>query len=108
MTVLLFLTAAMLAVSGAVKLKATARAGLGLAPLALLEMAAAVGLAILALPGMPAETLSRWSVPAAVLLLLGSSVSHAIRQRTHRRRRAETEGGRLANYLKHISGPPSV
>ncbi|MDA0329906.1 MAG: hypothetical protein O2958_12975 [Gemmatimonadetes bacterium] len=102
---LLFLTGAMLAVSGGVKLKAMSKAGLGLAPLALLEMIAAVALAgssvsdTFAVPGM------RWAVPLGVLLLLVSSVSHALRLKQHRQRRAETEGGRLQNFLKYSGGP---
>lgn len=104
MPVLLFLAAAMLAVSGAMKLRATSRMGTGLAPLALLEMVVAVAIAFLALPGPLAGTpILRWSVPAAVLLLVGSSVDHALRLREHRRRRAASEERRLRSFLQHLS-----
>jgi hypothetical protein len=104
MSVLLFLTAAMLAVSGAVKLRATSRIGMGLAPLALLEMAVAVALAFLGLPSpLSGSAFVRWSVPAALLLLVGSSVDHGVRLREHRRRRAESEERRLQSFVKYLS-----
>lgn len=104
MSILLFITAAMLAVSGAVKLRATSRIGMGLAPLALLEMAMAVALGFLALPGpLTGSALLRWSVPVALLLLVGSSVDHAMRLRAQRRRRAESEERRLASFVKYLS-----
>jgi predicted RND superfamily exporter protein len=94
----------MLAASGGVKLRATSRIGLGLAPLALSEMAVAVALGVLALPGpLLGGAPVRWSVPAAVLLLIGSSIDHAVRLRAYRRRRAESEERRLASFVKHLS-----
>jgi hypothetical protein len=104
MAILLFTTAAMLAVSGAVKLRATSRIGMGLAPLALLEMAVALALGFLALPGpLSGSALLRWSVPLALLLLVGSSVDHAVRLRALRRRRTESEQRRLASFVKYLS-----
>lgn len=93
----------MLGVSGAVKLRSMARAGLTLSPLAAGEMVGAVGLALLAVPGMADGALTRWVVPGAVVLLLVSSVRHGVRLSDYRRRRTESEGGRLANYLKYAS-----
>lgn len=104
MALLLFLTSAMLAVSGAVKLRSTARRGSGPSLLALGEIIVAAALAWLALPGVSGAALPRWVVPAAVLLLLGSSVHHGLRLGAYRRRRAESEGGRLVNYVRYISG----
>jgi hypothetical protein len=101
MTVLLILTSAMLAVSGAVKLRTTSRVGLGLAPLALLEIAVAVLLTISAVPGAPGARQVRWLVPTAVALLLTSSVQHGLRLGAYRSRRSETEGGRLASYVRY-------
>lgn len=104
MSMLLFATAAMLAASGGIKLRTTSRSGLGLAPLALSEMAVAVALGALALPGpLLGGVVVRWSVPAAVLLLIGSSIDHALRLRAYRRRRAESEERRLASFVKHLS-----
>jgi len=102
MPILLFTAAALLAVSGALKLRSTARIGLGPAPLALAEMAAALGLAFLALPNPFFGTaFARWSVPAAILLLVGSSIDHAVRLRELRRRRAESEERRLATFIEY-------
>jgi drug/metabolite transporter superfamily protein YnfA len=104
MSLLLLLTSAMLAVSGAVKLRSAARRGSGLSLLALGEMLVAVALAWLALPGVSGAPFTRWAVPGAVLLLLGSSAHHGLRLGAYRRRRAESEGGRLVNYVRYISG----
>ena len=91
----------MLAVSGVLKVRGTSRFGLGISPLALLELGAAVGLMFLALPGADrAGTLVRWSVPCAVLLLVVSSVDHGRRLGVQRRHRADTEGGRLARHVR--------
>ncbi|MDH3270194.1 MAG: hypothetical protein OEN56_02605 [Gemmatimonadota bacterium] len=104
MTFLLFVTAAIVALSGGLKLRSTGRVGLGYAPLALLEMVAAVALALMILPGPFSGTpLERWAVPMAFLLLVTSSIDHALRLRTYRRARADTEGGRLATYVKFLS-----
>jgi hypothetical protein len=108
---LLFLTSAMLGVSGAVKLRATGRAGLSPSPLAIGEMLLALGIGLVALPGMADGSWTRWVVPAAVVLLLTSTVRHGMRLGEYRRRRADTEGGRLANYVKYVSqadGGPST
>lgn len=104
MTFLLFITAALVAISGGLKLRSTSRVGLGLAPLAVLEMVAALGLAALVLPSRwSGTTVERWSVPVAIVILIASSIDHAIRLRSHRRARAETEAGRLVNYVRYLS-----
>ena len=105
MVVLLFLTSAMLLMSGAVKIRSTARAGLGQAPLSLLELLAALGMAIAALPGVGEALAAPWAVLGSFALLLVSSTSHAFRIRAHHERRSETEAGRLANYVKYTSKP---
>ena len=94
----------MLGVSGAVKLKSTSRAGLSLSPLAIAEMVVAVGIAVVAFPGVADGSTTRWAVPGAVLLLLGSTMRHGLRLAEYRRLRADSEGGRLANYVKYMSG----
>ena len=64
-------------------------------------------LAALILPSpMSGTALVRWSVPAAILLLVVSSVDHAVRLRAYRQARAESEGGRLATYVKYLSELP--
>lgn len=104
MTFLLFVTAVFVAASSGLKLRSTSRVGLGLRPLALLELAAALGLAALVVPGpLSGTSVARWAVPAAILLLVVSSVDHAVRLRAYRRARAQSEGGRLAAYVKYLS-----
>lgn len=107
MTFLLFVTAALVAVSGGLKLRSTSRVGLGVRPLALLELLSALILAGLILPSpLSGSALVRWSVPVAILLLVVSSVDHALRLRAYHRSRAESEGGRLATYVKYLSELP--
>lgn len=104
MTFLLFVTAALVAVSGGLKLRSTNRVGLGFAPLALLEMAVAMGLALTILPSpLTGTTVERWSVPVAILIVIVSSIDHFVRLRRYRKARAESEGGRLATYVKYLS-----
>lgn len=108
MTFLLFVTAALVAVSGGLKIRSTARVGLGISPLALLEMVLAVGLAVMILPSpLSGSTLERWAVPLAIGVLVVSSVEHAFRLRAYRKARAESEGGRLATYVKYLSELPT-
>lgn len=104
MTFLLFLTAALVALSAGLKLRSTSRVGLGLAPLAMLEMATAMGLAVLVLPSpLSGTAVERWAVPVAVAILVVASIDHALRLRAYRSARAESEGGRLATYVKYLS-----
>ncbi|NNF13661.1 MAG: hypothetical protein HKN72_10570 [Gemmatimonadetes bacterium] len=107
MTFLLFVTAALVAVSGGLKLRSTSRVGLGVRPLAFLELVSALGLAALILPNpLSGTAVVRWAVPAAILLLVVSSVDHALRLRAYRKARADSEGGRLATYVKYLSELP--
>ena len=105
MSLLLFLTSALLAASGAMKLRSATRAGLGLPLLALVEMGCAVGLAVAALPGAVPPGVSRWGIPLGVTLVLVSSVRYSLRLRAARQSRADGEGGRLARYVKFLSQP---
>jgi hypothetical protein len=103
-TFLLFVTAALVAVSGGLKLRSTSRVGLGFAPLALFEMVVALALALLILPSPLTGTLvERWAVSVAILVVIVSSVDHGLRLRQYRMARAESEGGRLATYIKYLS-----
>jgi hypothetical protein len=102
-SLLLFLTSALLAVSGATKLRSASRAGLGVPVLALAEMVWALALALAALPGASTPATSRWGIPIGVTLVLVSSARYTLRLRAERRRRADSEGGRLATYVKFLS-----
>lgn len=104
MTFLLFVTAALVAVSGGLKLRSTNRVGLGFAPLALLEMVVAMGLALMILPSPVTGTaVVRWSVPMAIVIVIVSSIDHFLRLRRYRKARADSEGGRLATYVRYLS-----
>jgi hypothetical protein len=103
MAVLLFLTSAMLFMSGALKVRSAAKAGMGQTPFPLLELLVALGLAIVALPGGGAVPAAPWAVFGAFALLLVSSTNHAFRIKAHHERRSATEAGRLANYVKYMS-----
>jgi len=104
MTFLLFVTAGLVAVSAGLKLRSTMRIGLGMSPLALVELAGGLALAALILPSpLSGTVVVRWSVPIAILVLIVSSVDHALRLRAYRRARKESEGGRLATYVKYLS-----
>lgn len=99
------LTAILLFVSGGLKVRSSRRIGLGIGPLPLAEIV--VGLFI-GMGGMAAAAsgvaLPRWSLPVAILLVLVSTAHHASRLGAHRKRRAETEGGRLQTHLQYFSG----
>lgn len=105
MPILEFLTAAMLVASAAVKIRSLRRSGLGIPPGPLLEfVVGAILLALLVLNLGRESGLPRWGVPAALLLLLlGSSIDHAARLARVRRRRIETEGGRLEAHVRYTS-----
>lgn len=98
-------TSALLVLSGALKLRATGRAGLQPSVLAVGELLAAPLIMFLALPGpLAGSGVARAAIPLAFLLVVGSSVRHAMRLRAYRRYRSETEGGRLVSYVKYMSG----
>jgi len=101
MTFLLILTSFLLAVSGALKIRSTTRVGLGVTLGPVIELAVALALGLLSLGVGAGSPLVRWAVPAAVLVLIGSSARHAVRLSAHRRQREESEGGRLASYLRY-------
>ncbi len=99
------LTAVLLFMSGGLKIRSARRVGLGIGLLPLAEVAVGllVGLAGMAVAASGA-TLPRWSLPVAILLLLGSTAHHGSRLAERRRQRAETEGGRLRTHLEYFSG----
>jgi uncharacterized membrane protein YqgA involved in biofilm formation len=104
MTALLFMTGVLLLVSGGVKVRSGLRAGLGVQPLTYLELLASVLSCIAAAAGLGTSGAGIWVVPAGVLLVLVSSVLFSMRLTEYRRRRAESEGSRLENYVKYMSG----
>ena len=93
----------MLLLSGGLKVRSTARAGLAQTPLAPLEVVAAIAIAIAALPGGGSAFTAPWVVLGSFGLLLVSSTVHALRIKAHHERRSATEDGRLANYVKYLS-----
>lgn len=100
MTFLAFLLAALLVTSSVVKIRSGQRVGLGLLPGTLLELAGALALAGGA---VATGSLPGWAVALALVLFFASSVHHVGRLRDLRRRREESEGGRLAAYVKYLS-----
>lgn len=99
------ITCVVLVLSGALKLRATGRVGLQPSVLAVGELLAAPVILFLALPGpFTGSGVARVAVPLAFVLVVGSSVRHAIRLRAYRRYRTETEGGRLVSYVKYMTG----
>jgi hypothetical protein len=102
LTLLAYLLAAMLAVSGALKARSGARLGIGLLPGALLELLAGVAIAALPLFG---GRLPVWVVVGAVVVVVASSAHYALVLRRIRLRREDSEGGRLAAYVKYLSEP---
>jgi uncharacterized membrane protein YqgA involved in biofilm formation len=104
MTALLFMTGVLLLVSGGVKVRSGLRAGLGVQPLTYLELLASVLWCIAAAAGLGTSGAGIWFVPAGVLLVLASSVLFSLRMTEYRRRRAESEGSRLENYVNYLSG----
>lgn len=99
------LTGLLLVGSGLVKLRAAARADLGIPVLSLLE--AAVGLVYFILPfaaPLLAPSTGVWFVVGGVGLVLASSVSMALRLRARRHERDSSEGARLVTHVKYLSG----
>lgn len=105
MTPLVLVAATFLGGSAFFKARATLRLGMGISVFVVLEAAAALGLVVVGLPGpFSGSAIARWSVPLAVLLLLVSTIDHGRRLKAVRDRRASTEGGRLAAFVKYQSG----
>lgn len=101
---LLFLTATLLAVSGALELRSLTRSGLGIPLLPVVELVAALCLAAFATSGLASPGPARWLVPGGVLLVLVSSVRTTLRLREQRRLRELSTASRLATYVKHMTG----
>lgn len=103
---LLVLTALLLVLSGAFKLRAASRGGVGLHLLSVIELLGGVGLMLrMTAPPVPAEQGMAAAVGAVVLIVVSSV--HLGRQLAHRRRlRDLTEGRRLENYLKIQASMP--
>jgi hypothetical protein len=106
MTPLLYLTTALVLMSGLVKLKAWSRVGEGLHVLPLLETLLGVGLFGVVLVGPVGAGLGLWLVVGAVLLVVVSSVLMGLDIKRHRRRRELSEGARLATYVEYLSELP--
>ncbi|MGB1657895.1 MAG: hypothetical protein ACPHQP_07235 [Longimicrobiales bacterium] len=100
MTPLVLLVAAGLGVSAWFKARTTARLGMGLSPLVLLEGLVALALVGTRLPGLfGGAAVTRGSVAIAIVVMLTATFDHARRLRRRRHRRELTEGGRLAAYM---------
>ena len=90
------------AASALSKIRSSRRVGLGAGPGVILELAAAVGVA-----AMPLLT-GRLPLPLVVAAFAVSGIVsglHITRLRSVRQARADSEGGRLAAYVKYLSGP---
>jgi len=97
---LLVLTAILLVLSGAFKLRAAARGGIGLHLLSVLELLAGVGLVVrMTAPPVPVEQ-GMGAAVGAVVLIVASSVHLARRLAGKRRLRGLTEARRLESYVK--------
>jgi O-antigen/teichoic acid export membrane protein len=107
MTLLVFLTCALLAVSGAVKLRATSRIGMRTSLLSVSEMAVALAFAGLAFVSGAEAPYLAWSVPVGLLLFIVSSWRYALRFRDHGRRRVASEGARLEQHVRQSTPPPA-
>ena len=106
MTPLLILTAILLAVSGAFKLRAAARAELGLHSFSLLELVAAVALMVLTMAASLSAEQGFGAVVAAVVLIVVSSWHLGKSLGRRRRLRGLTEGRRLETYVKYMADIP--
>ena len=100
MIALLVLTAILLVLSGAFKLRSAARGEVGLHLPSVLELLAGVGLMLrMTAPPVPVEQ-GMGAAVGAVVLIVFSSV-HLGRRLAHKRRlRGLTEGRRLENFVK--------
>jgi len=104
MSLLAFLTAVLLALSGLLKIRSGQRVGVGSSPMAMAEVVAGVALAVVSTGTVfGALVPPRWAVPASVLLLLVSTIEHGMRLRAQRLQRADSEGGRLVAHVKYLS-----
>jgi hypothetical protein len=106
MTALLVLTAILLLTSSVTKLRAAARAQIGLHLLSVLEGVGAMALASVALSGSLTADQGMKAVVGAVVAILVSSLHLGSRLGRQRRLRDLTEGRRLQNYLNYLSVQP--
>lgn len=97
---MLFSVAILLALSGAVKARASVRLGLGTSVPSLLELFAAVLLAGMAMGPGAGSGLGVWLAALAVALLVGSSLRHARVVKGRRLRREASEGRRLEAFVQ--------
>ena len=105
---MLFSVAVLLAVSGAVKARASVRLGLGTPVLSLVELLCAVAVAGVSVRGVAGPVVGPGLATAGVLLLVVSSVRHARAVRGRRQRREASEARRLQAFLQmagHGEGP---
>ena len=103
---LLFMASVFLATSGALKARSAGKHGLGTPILPLVELAAAVAVAALATLVSAPATMGFAVIVASVVLVIGSSVQHWRKLSDLHRERERSEGSRLADYVRYLSGPP--
>lgn len=97
------MTGVLLLVSGGVKIRAGARARMGVPLLSLLELFTGVAVGLLAMVGPAAVGAARLLVPLGVFLVVASSLVFSAQHREVRQRRARTEAKRLESYVKYFS-----
>ncbi len=97
---MLFSVAVLLALSGAVKARASARLGLGTPILSLMELLAALVVAGVAVGPAAGSAVGAWLAASGVAFLVFSSVRHARLVRDRRLRREASEGRRLQAFLR--------
>ena len=102
MTPLFVLAALLLMASGALKLRAAARAELGVHLPSVVELVVAILLPVLAMGGPTAET-GMAALAGALAVLVASSLHLMARIRHRNRLRDRTEGRRLETYVRYLS-----
>ena len=95
-----FLVAAILCASAGMKIRMDRRTGMGTSPATLAEMATA---GIVAITPVVSGSLPVALVALAFLVSVIASFVQVSRHRAARLRRAESEGGRLAAYVRYLS-----
>jgi hypothetical protein len=97
-TLLAYLMAMVLAISGALKLRSATRLGIGILPGPVLELFAAL---LLAAAPLMAWGLPAWLLVGGIVLLVASSTHHGLLLRAARRGREASEARRLEAHLKY-------
>ena len=100
-TLLAYLMAMVLAVSGALKLRSATRLGIGILPGPVLEMGTAL---VFAAAPLLAWRLPAWLFAGGIVLVVASSSRHALLLRTMRQHREASEARRLEAHVKYLSG----